>query len=65
MSRMQDGGRPGKNDWVEFSGTGDLTASAGEALIGGVDPTVATADYSKFLTALEPYRFDIVIYDGS
>lgn len=54
-----------KNDWVEFSGTGDLTASAGEALIGGVDPTVATADYSKFLTALEPYRFDIVIYDGA
>lgn len=53
------------NAWVEFSGSGDLTASAGETLTGGVDPTVAAADYAKFLTAIEPYTFDVLIYDGT
>ena len=30
-----------------------------------MDPTVANADYSAFLTALEKYTFDIVVYDGT
>lgn len=53
------------NDWVEFSGTGAITANAGKPLTRGVNPTIANADYSKFLTVLEPYQFDIVIYDGT
>lgn len=51
------------NAWVEFSGSG-LSATAGTALTGGVDPTVAVADDAAFLTAIEPYRFDILAYDG-
>lgn len=53
------------NDWVTFSGTGALSANAGTPLTGGTDGTVAATAYSTFLTALEPYRFDILIYDGS
>ena len=52
------------NAWVEFSGSG-LSATAGTALTGGTDPTVAVADDAAFLTAIEPYRFDILAYDGS
>ncbi len=53
------------NDWAVFSGTGDLAASAGTALSGGVDGTINNAAYSTFLTALEPHTFNILIYDGS
>ena len=54
------------NDWVEFTVTGTtITTTAGTALTGGVNPTVGTSDYSAFLTALEPYKFDVVCYDGS
>lgn len=53
------------NDWVVFSGTGDLAASAGTSLSGGNDGTVSSAAYSAFLTVLEPYTFNILIYDGS
>lgn len=52
------------NAWVEFSGTGALTANSGQALSGGVDGTVQATAYSTFLTALEPYKFDVLIYDG-
>lgn len=53
------------NDWVSFSGTGALAATAGSPLAGGADGTVQSAAYSAFLTAIEPYKFDIIIYDGS
>ena len=54
------------NDWVSFAGTGaEITETAGQALTGGVDPTVATADNAAFLTAIEPYTFDVLVYDGS
>ena len=54
------------NDWVDLSGTGTtITATAGTALTGGVDPTVSATDHAAFMTAIEPYRFDIVCYDGS
>lgn len=52
------------NAWVVFSGTGAITASAGVMLSGGVDPTVAPADDAAFLTAIEPYTFDVIAYDG-
>ena len=53
------------NEWVVFSGTGELEASAGQALSGGKDPIIAAADYAAWLTALEPYKFDILVYDGT
>jgi len=53
------------NAWVTFSGSGALTASAGSALVGGADPATAAANDAAFLTAIEPYRFDILAYDGS
>ncbi|GLB31007.1 hypothetical protein LAD12857_29300 [Lacrimispora amygdalina] len=53
------------NDWVTFSGTGDLAASAGTSLAGGSDGTVSSAAYSTFLITLEPYTFNVLIYDGT
>ena len=54
------------NDWVDFAGTGTtITTTAGTALTGGVDPTVSATDHADFMTAIEPYTFDVVIYDGS
>lgn len=53
------------NDWVEFSGTGELTASAGTALTGGKDGTISSAAHASFLTSLEPHEFHILIYDGT
>ena len=53
------------NDWVTFSGTGALTATVGSPLTGGLDGTVASSAYSTYLQAIEPYKFDVIIYDGS
>ena len=53
------------NDWVTFSGTGALAANTGTALTGGEDGTVQSAAYSAYLSAIEPYKFDVMIYDGS
>ena len=54
------------NYWVKFTGTGStFTTTAGTALTGGVNPTISTSDYSAFLTALEPYDFNVICYDGS
>lgn len=53
------------NDWVTWSGTGALTATVGAPLTGGADGTVASSAYSAYLTAIEPYKFDIMIYDGT
>lgn len=53
------------NDWVDWSGTGALTATVGAPLISGADGTVAASAYSDYLEAIEPYKFDVIIYDGS
>lgn len=53
------------NAWVQFSGSGALSANTGTSLSGGADGEVAAAAYSSFLTAIEPYKFDILCYDGS
>lgn len=53
------------NGWVVFSGTGALTADTGKPLTGGEDGTVQGAAYSAYLSAIEPYKFDIMIYDGA
>lgn len=53
------------NSWVTFSGTGAVAAATGKALTGGADGTVETAAYTAFLSVIEPYKFDILIYDGT
>lgn len=53
------------NSWVTFSGTGAVAAASGKALTGGNDGTVEEAAYSAFLSVIEPYKFDILIYDGN
>lgn len=53
------------NAWVKFSGEGAFTATTGQALTGGADGTVSAPAYASFLTAIEPYQFDILIYDGT
>ena len=53
------------NAWVTFSGTGALAANVGTPLTGGVDPVTAATNYTDFLTAIEPYKFDVLIYDGT
>ncbi len=52
------------NAWVAFSG-GPLAATAGVTLSGGADGTVSEAAYAAYLTAVEPRRFDVMVYDGS
>lgn len=53
------------NEWVTFSGTGTLNANSGTSLSGGNNGTVQSAAYTSFLAAIEPYAFDVLIYDGS
>lgn len=53
-----------ENEWVSWSGSGALTATTGVALTGGQDGTVQSAAYTAYLTAIEPYKFDVMIYDG-
>src|SRR5699024_7472773 len=49
------------NAWVTWSGDGAVTATVGTPLTGGNDGTVEASAYSTFLTAIEPYKFDILI----
>ena len=54
------------NSWVTFSGTGTtIEETAGDSLSTGEDPAVAATDYATFLTNIEPYQFDILVYDGT
>lgn len=53
------------NSWVSFSGTGAPTETAGSPLTGGQDGTVQAAAYTTFLTNIEAYDFDVLIYDGT
>lgn len=53
------------NGWVAFSGSGVLAASAVTTLSDGANGTVGATAYASFLTALEPEKFDVVIYDGT
>lgn len=53
------------NNWVDWSGTGALTATVGAPLTSGADGTVAASAYSDYLEAIEPYKFDVIIYDGT
>ena len=52
------------NEWVVFSGTGELVSTAATMLAGGSDGAVSSATYSDYLNKIEPYLFNIMIYDG-
>ncbi|BBI32043.1 phage tail sheath family protein [Cohnella abietis] len=53
------------NDWVVFSGTATLTASAGIPLVGGANGAVVNGDHTGFLMALELLDFQTVAYTGA
>ncbi|WP_201008187.1 phage tail sheath family protein [Paenibacillus glycanilyticus] len=53
------------NDWVDWTGTGALTPSAGAPLAGGTNGAVTNADHLNFLSALELFDFNTVAYVGT
>ncbi|MGG1556241.1 phage tail sheath family protein [Paenibacillus ferrarius] len=53
------------NAWIDWSGEGDLTATAGAALTGGADGTVTNADHVDYLTAIEVYDFQTMALPSS
>lgn len=48
------------NAWVDFNGTGGLTATAGTPLTGGADGSVTAQDYLDYLAAIEVYDFNTI-----
>lgn len=53
------------NDFVVFSGSGEMFESAGIRLEGGTDSDVTGNDYSNFIEKIEAEDFTTIIYDGS
>ena len=50
------------NDYVEFSGSGEITVSAGVTLTGGQNGDFSGDDYEKFLSLAESEDFTTIIY---
>ncbi|WP_042170637.1 phage tail sheath family protein [Paenibacillus gorillae] len=48
------------NDFVVFSGSGALTASAGVPLAGGANGTVTNQQHADYLSAIELYDFNTI-----
>jgi len=48
------------NDWVVFSGTGALAATAGAPLVGGANGSTTNQDYLDYLVAIEPQDFNTI-----
>ena len=46
------------NDWVDFTGTGELTASAGAFLTGGTTGTISANNYTDYLAAMKLYSWN-------
>ncbi|WP_338042476.1 phage tail sheath family protein [Paenibacillus ginsengarvi] len=53
------------NDWVVWSGTGNLATTAGAPLVSGADGSVTNSDYSDYLSAIELYDFNTIAYPGT
>lgn len=49
---------------IEAANEDVLPAARDFALVNGADGTVEAAAYASYLTAIEPYPFDMMIYDG-
>lgn len=48
------------NDWVTFSGDGDLIANAGTALSGGTNGTINSGTYASYLNAIQSYDWQVM-----
>lgn len=48
------------NNYIVWSGNGEITATAGISLTGGTDGTSSGADFSAALTAFEAYQFNVL-----
>lgn len=48
------------NAWIDWSGTGSLTATAGASLTSGADGAVTNSDHTDYLAAIEVYDFQTV-----
>lgn len=48
--------------YIIFSGTGELTATAGANLAGGTDSTAENADITKFLDSIEGVKFNTLCF---
>jgi hypothetical protein len=48
------------NDFIVWSGTGDLTATAGVSLVGGTDGSTTGADFTAALSAFEAFQFNVL-----
>lgn len=46
------------NDWVDFSGTGNLVANAGVTLTTGANGTISDATYTTYLNAIRAYSWN-------
>lgn len=53
-----------ENAYVIFSGTGELTVTAGITLTGGTNLSVTGSDYSSFLEEAEKESFQVLAYAG-
>ena len=49
-----------ENDFVSFSGSGDLSVNAGVKLTGGSDGSLSSDKYAAFLAAIKNMRFNAV-----
>lgn len=52
------------NDFVKFSGSGELEQNAGQNLTGGTDSVVTNSEYNKFLSFIQAENFNVIVYDG-
>lgn len=50
------------NNWVDWSGTGNLENTAGATLTGGTNGTVINQDYTDYLGSTETQFFDVIGY---
>jgi len=50
------------NEWIEFSGTGDLTGIAGKILEGGANGTLVVSDITRFLDRSEMARWNALAF---
>ncbi|MDO4301642.1 MAG: phage tail sheath subtilisin-like domain-containing protein [Clostridia bacterium] len=48
-----------ENDYVDWTGEGELTATAGIKFTGGSDATITNKDYTDFLDATEKAQFNV------
>lgn len=46
--------------FIDFSGAGELSATAGVSLTGGTEGSAASEEFSKALTAFEAYHFNVL-----